>query len=302
MNSPSGHQARRILRELDISAQRLRRVGQRRNIHWIVEGSEGRSILCCYAPDRSREDVSYELKVLEHLKQRGWPVPAPLSPLIERSGALWCLYTYLPGRPPNPRSEGGHRKQQLRQGRLLARLHADMSELRAIGQRSGWQRADEGLWDRGGRPPADEVLRGFERKYSEPGRVLRSYAEKASERLSELLPQAPAPTAIHGDFAPWNLRFLHGELSGVLDFDSSHLDLRVADFALSWRGKHVHVIEGYEEESPLEPVERHLIIPIFWAWVVASAVGGIDEGNTSRETTSWAVSHLLRTPLGRESW
>ena len=48
----------------------------------------------------------------------------------------------------------------------------------------------------------------------------------------------------------------------MLDFDAAHLDLRVADFALSWRGQHGDLIRDYEEWSPLEPVEwavRH-----FW--------------------------------------
>lgn len=293
----TGLQARQVLRQLDMPSSRIRRVGQRRNIHWIVVGKKSRSVLCRYAPDRSRDDVQYELRLLEHLKRRGWPVPEPRSPLIEHAGALWCLYTHVLGRAPSARTEAGLRVQQLRQGRLLARLHADMSPLRAIGQRSGWRRADEGLWEREDKPPIEEVLRGFERQNPEPGRIFLTYADAARERLDVLLPQAPDPIVIHGDFAPWNLRYVRGQLSGILDFDSAHLDLRVADFALSWRGKHSWVIEGYEQEAPLEPIERGLIVPVFWAWIIASVVGGIDQGDTSPEMAEWAVSHLLRTDV-----
>ena len=41
-----------------------------------------------------------------------------------------------------------------------------------------------------------------------------------------------------GDFAPWNLRFQGGRLSGILDFELAHWDHRIADFALAWRGKY----------------------------------------------------------------
>lgn len=289
--------ARKVLEKLDVRASRLRRVGQRRNIHWIVHGPEARLVLCRYASDRSREDVTYELRLLDHLDRHGWPVPVPVAPLVEESGAIWGLFSYVPGRVLTPRSGIGVREEQLRRGRLLAKLHAEMTELVAMGQRHGWRRADEGLWDRQDRPPADEILRRWETIHPESGRIFRAYADKTEERLAELLPGAPHPTVIHGDFAPWNLRYTKGNLSGILDFDSAHLDLRVADFALSWRGKHLNVIEGYEGESSLEPIERELIVPVYWAWVIASAVGGIEAGNATAEKANWAITHLLRTQL-----
>lgn len=288
---------RKVLGKLGLRASRLRCVGDRRNIHWIVHGPEGRLVLCRYASDRPHEDVAYELRLLEHLERHGWPVPMPVAPLVEESGAIWGLFSYVSGRALTPRSDIGAREEQLRRGRLLARLHAEMAALDSMGQREGWRRADEGLWDRTGRPPANEVLRGWETIHPESGRLFRAYADKAEELLAELLPGAPRPTVIHGDFTPWNLRYIRGKLSGILDFDSAHLDLRVADFALSWRGKDLHVIEGYEEESSLELVERELIVPVYWAWVIASAVGGIEAGNATAETTEWAVTHLLRTEL-----
>lgn len=289
--------AQELLRRFDIRKPRLRQVGDRRNIHWIVDALEGRVVLCRYASDRSRGDVAYELRLLEYLDGRGWPVPVPLSPLVEASGALWCLFTYIRGRAPRPRSSAGVLDEQRRRGRLLARLHSEMAALGSMGQREGWRRADEGLWDRTGRPPANDILRQYEHLHPEPGLILRAYADKASERLAHLLPEAPEPTVIHGDFAPWNMRYERGSLLGIIDFDSAHLDLRVADFALSWRGQYAHLLEGYEEESPLEPIERELIVPVFWAWVIASAVGGIEAGDTTAQTTEWAVTHLLRTDL-----
>ena len=142
----------------------------------------------------------------------------------------------------------------------------------------------------------------YERECPEEGRILRAYAGRMRERLDELLPYAPAPVAIHGDLTPWNIRYARGAFSAVLDFDAAHLDLRVADFALSWRGQHDDVLRGYEEVSPLEQVERELLVPIYWAWIIASAVAGIEAGEA---TTDWAVRHLLRTGrirTHRQTW
>jgi Ser/Thr protein kinase RdoA (MazF antagonist) len=138
------------------------------------------------------------------------------------------------------------------------------------------------------------VLRAHERRAPEEGRVLRAYTDAARVRLVELAPHAPSPIVVHGDFAPWNLRFAGGTLSGILDFDLVRLDLRVADFALAWRGRHAEVLRGYEEVSPLAPVERELIVPVYWAWLIASAVAGLAAGEAS---AAWAVEHLLRTRL-----
>lgn len=112
------------------------------------------------------------------------------------------------------------------------------------------------------------------------------------------MPHAPAPIVIHGDFAPWNLRYTGGQLSGVFDFDVAHLDLRVAEFALSWRGKHDGVLSGYEAAEPLEDVEHELLIPVYWAWMIACAASDIEEGNGD---PGWALSHLMRQPTDPRS-
>ncbi len=282
----------RVLCGMGMRASRIRLIAHRRNTHWIVDTPGRRVVLRRYASDRSHGDVAYELRLLEHLDGRGWPVPVPVAPLVEAAGSIWCIFRYLSGRAPAPRSVSGVRAEQRRRGRLLAQLHADMADLVENGQREGWRRADEGLFDRTGKPPVDEILAQHERQSPEEGRVLRAYADRMRERLGELLQYAPAPVVIHGDLTPWNIRYARGTLSAVLDFDAAHLDLRVADFALSWRGHYDDVVRGYQEVSPLEPVEQELLVPIYWAWIIASAVAGIDAGEAS---TAWAVKLLLRT-------
>jgi Ser/Thr protein kinase RdoA (MazF antagonist) len=277
---------------MGIHASRIRLIAHRRNTHWMVDTPGRRVVLRRYAADRSHDDVAYELRLLERLHSRGWPVPTPVAPLVEAGSSIWCVFRYMPGRAPMPRSAAGVRAEQRRRGRLLAQLHTDMADAVEMGQRERWRRADEGLFDRTGKPPVDETLAQYEREAPEEGRVLRAYAERMRERLGVLLPYAPAPIVIHGDFTPWNIRYTRGSLSGVLDFDAAHLDLRVADFALTWRGRYDDVVRGYEEVSPLEPVEQELLVPIYWAWIIGSVVAGIDAGRTS---DGWAVEHLLRT-------
>lgn len=289
--------ARAILGQLGVRPRRLRVVGSRRNVHWVVQTTSERVVLRRYAIDRSWDDVAWELGLLERLHDRGWPVAPALTPPFQERDGIWCLFPFLLGRPRSPRTISNLRVEQRERGRLLARLHEDLADLASLGQRPGWLPAHEGLWVRAGRRDPADLLSEFERAHGEPGRVLRVYAERASERLEALLPFAPRPIVIHGDFAPWNLRYGGGVLTGILDFDSSHLDLRVADFALAWRGRHQDVISGYEQEAPLEPVERELVGPVYWAWVVASAVGGLDAGNVTPEGVAWAVEHLLRTDL-----
>ncbi len=285
-----------VLDTMGISASRIRLVAHRQNTHWIVESPTRRVVLRRYAPCRSHGEVSYELRLLEHLDQRGWAVPTPVAPWVEAGASIWCAFRYMSGRAPSPRSVAGAHAEQRRRGRLLAQLHAAMEDLVGMGQRAGWRRADEGLFDRTGKLSVDHILSKYERESPEDGRVLLAYADRVRERLTELLPYAPAPVVIHGDFTPWNIRYLRGTLSALLDFDAAHLDLRVADFALSWRGHYDDVVRGYEEVSPLEPVERELLLPIYWAWIIASAVAGIEAGEAG---TDWAVKHLLRSEQGR---
>jgi len=283
---------RSILSAMGMRASRIKLIAHRRNIHWMVEMDGRRTVLRRYAADRSQGDVSYEWRLLEHLERQGWPVPTPVASCVDETAAIWCVFRYMPGRAPAPRSLAGVRAEQRRRGQLLAQLHAAMADLVVIGQREGWRRADEGLFDRTGKPHADEVLAQYERQDPEAGRVLRVYADRMRTCLGALLPYAPPPVVIHGDLTPWNIWYARGTLSAVLDFDAAHLDLRVADFALSWRGRYDDVVRGYAEVTPLDPVEQELLVPIFWAWIIASAVAGIDVGAAS---TDWAVKLLLRT-------
>jgi len=121
-------------------------------------------------------------------------------------------------------------------------------------------------------------------------------APRASPRAPCWLQLQDRPgIVIHGDFTQWNLRFKDGRLSGILDFELSHWDHRVGDFALSWRGKYDEVIHAYAEVSPLEPEEWELVTPLWWAGLIDGACQHLLNGT---QDDGWIVRKLLqRSPL-----
>ena len=74
----------------------------------------------------------------------------------------------------------------------------------------------------------------------------------------------------HGDLIGGNVLYARGALSGVIDFDFAHLDLRVADFVWTWRGRYDDFVRGYEEVTPLPATERALLAPAYWVTVLDS--------------------------------
>jgi Ser/Thr protein kinase RdoA (MazF antagonist) len=102
---------------------------------------------------------------------------------------------------------------------------------------------------------------------------------------------------LHGDFTTWNFLFEGDRLTAVLDFEFSHLDYRVADFALAWRGDQDEVLAGYEEVQPLTEMEWQLLVPVFWCWLfkgVRQQIEDILAGRVAPHGFDWQLKHLLR--------
>jgi Ser/Thr protein kinase RdoA (MazF antagonist) len=266
-------------------------LGGRINQHWLVEERGERLVLKCWTnPD---DDVAYELRLLARLAGLGCPVAPAVAELAELGGQHWCLFPFLPGEPPSTRDPLA---EQRARGRLLAEFHADLSRIDDPGQRRGWRRCEEILAD----PTLDRVLAEHAAERAEEVRLLRWHLERARERIAGLRAWDRPGMAIHGDFAPQNLRFQNGRLSGILDFELAHRDHRIADFALSWRGKHDAIVEGYTEISPLDPEEWALLTPMWWAWLIDGACKDLAAGIWGDD---WVIRHLLRrSPLmGRDA-
>ncbi|MCQ6562865.1 phosphotransferase enzyme family protein [Paenibacillus mendelii] len=266
-------------------------LGGRINQHWLVKCRGELMVLRLWS--KTAEDIDYEVDILTRIAALGWPVARVAEgPYLIRN-QVWCLFPYLPGEPPSvvdPIAE------QRARGRLLAQFHADLNKLTGVRQRGNWRRCEEILSDQS----LDYLLSDQEKKRPEEVQLLRWHLERARERVAGMQLVNRQGILVHGDFTPWNLRYQEGRLSGLLDFELAHIDHRVGDFALSWRGKYDQIIHGYDEVSPLEPEEWELLTPMWWAGLIDLACSHLADGT---QDDGWIMKKLLeRSPLmGRDA-
>ena len=107
------------------------------------------------------------------------------------------------------------------------------------------------------------LLRDYETIYPAEARIMLWHLDKALEYFASLDLHDAETIVVHSDFTPWNLLFKGETMTGILDFEASHLNYRVADFALSWRGAHDKVIEGYEQVHKLSDLDWELLVPTY---------------------------------------
>lgn len=261
----------------------------RSNQHWLVEARGSRLVLRGYAPEPF-DDIGYELAVLRRLRDLGWPVPAPVEEPIHLGGRTWCIFTWLPGVcRPSTDSSGEKRAR----GRLLAELHDSTARIAGMGQRGGFGRSDEMIGD----PELVSSIRAYERIYPAEGHIMRWHLDRAQEAFARIDVENAETIVLHSDFTRWNLLFEGERLTGILDFEATHLNYRVADFALSWRGEHDEVIDGYEEVHKLTDLDWELLIPVYWSWIfmgVKKEISAILAGKVPPHDFEWQVKHLMR--------
>lgn len=259
-------------------------LGGRHNRHWIVAGRD-KLILRKWA-GQPLEDIRYERTLVEGLAMLGWPV-APLCEPVIIEGKMWSLAPFLPGESPIAK----HAHEPRARGRVLAELHSDMAQIEMPSHRTGWRRCEAILAD----PQIDRTLSENESVRPDEVHVVRWHLDRARRRVEGLRMETWPSIPIHGDFAPWNLLYEGDRLTGLLDFELSRNDHRVADFALSWRGQYDAVIEGYEEVAPLSPEERSAITPVWWAELIEGACRNMRH---DRSDDGWTIKKLLcRSPM-----
>jgi len=271
-------------------------LGGRANKHWLVT-ADGRALVLRRYQDEPIGDIGYELQVLQRLAALGWPTPVAVADPVRVAGRAWCLFRWLPGMPPAAPDGQSRRKR----GRLLARLHHDLDKLADLGQRPGSRRAEDVVAD----PTLIAALRAYERLFPREARIMRWHVDRARQCFDEIRPDSPL-MVIHGDFVDHNLLYQNGRLTGVIDFECTHLNHRASEFALAWRGKYDDVIHGYTEVCPLGDVDWALLTPTLWSWVflgVAAEIRKMISGAIPPHPFGWQTSMLLRrTPLmGRHS-
>jgi Ser/Thr protein kinase RdoA (MazF antagonist) len=232
-----------------------RLLGHRANTHWRATSPRGDVVLRRYGPEVTGHDIAYETHFSDMLAGAGWPVPPVIEPPKRWGGRWWAVFGLLPG------GDQHGPDQDRRRGRLLAELHATTASF-PTAQRIGWTPVREVVFD----PALGDALRFVERHFPRQGHVLLWHLDLVRQRFTEVSGDAPT-TVIHGDFHGHNVLFVGDRLTGILDFEAAHHDLRIADFALSWRGRRDEVVRGYDEAAPLSEIEWRLLTPCLWAWV-----------------------------------
>ncbi len=130
-----------------------------------------------------------------------------------------------------------------------------------MGQRHGFSRSDEVVRD----PDIIPAIEEYRKIYPNEGHVLRWHLDKTLERFDSIDLEQVETTVLHSDLAPWNLLYQDEKLTGILDFEATHLNYRVADFANSWRGYQDELIDGYEEVHKSTGLDWELLVPVYWS-------------------------------------
>lgn len=268
-------------------------LGGRANLHWRVS-RDGRPLVLRRYQEKPIGDIGYELQVLQRLDALGWPVPVAVDDLLVVDGRTWGLFMWLPGASPAVTESTSELRAV---GRLLARLHADLETLVDLGQRPGCQLAEALVAD----PVLTRRLRDYERLFPEQAHILRWHADRANEYFDSLDLRGRRLIVIHSDFGLPNLLYQDGNLTGVIDFESTHLNHRVSDFALAWRAKRDEIVRGYDEVRPLDELDWALLTPTLWSWVflgVAEEIHAMTTGAITPHGFDWQVGVLRRrSPL-----
>ncbi|WP_300609841.1 aminoglycoside phosphotransferase family protein [Trebonia sp.] len=173
-------------------------LGARLSTTWRAERGLAK-VVVKHADDQALPDWPYQIEFMESMRRAGWPVPELLAEDRVPRAAQWPADGCL---------------------RSFTR------------RRIGFPALSEVVAD----PELEAWLGVHERRVPEEGALLRECRQAVLERFASCELTAAPMCVIHGDFAPWNLLFDGGRLSGVLDFEGCHYNLKVADFALAWRG------------------------------------------------------------------
>ena len=260
------------------------------NQHWLVEYRGNRLVLRGYPVEPPFEDIAYELEVMRRLLAPGWPVPEVVEEPIVVDGRTWCLFTFLPGASCTSTDSSDERRER---GRLLAQSHDSTVQLAGMGQRRGFSLSDEVVGDSELIPAVQE----YEAIYPAEGHIMRWHIDRARERFERIELDLAETIVLHGDFAPWNLLYEGNKLTGIVDFEATHLNYRVADFANSWRGYQDELIDGYQEIHGLTDVDWQLFIPVYWSWMflgVKDEIQAMASGKAPPPDFEWQIRHLMR--------
>ncbi|MFD0046555.1 phosphotransferase enzyme family protein [Pseudarthrobacter scleromae] len=187
-----------------------------KNEHLRVAAADGVHFLRRSYRAKPHEELARQLGLMRLLRERGFPAPEVVSASsgmdhAELDSRLWIATRGVEGTPFTDASPAHVRAM----GRTLARYHQTVADLPAAVTE-----------------PA--VLVELRTRAHEDGvdPALRARTAHLVAQLTAVLPHLPR-AVVHGGARRGSLVFNGNEVAGVLDFDSSHADVRVLDLAVA---------------------------------------------------------------------
>lgn len=228
------------------------------NSNYLVDTSKSRFILTLYEKRVASGDLPYFMALLDHLADRGLPVP-PAVPdragqvIHELEGRPACLIQFLSGvsvSHPTPAQARAAAEAMGRMHRAAADFTLDRPNSMGV---DSWRP----LFERCGRD-LDTIEAGL---HDRAARVL----DAVLAAWPQDLPRGP----IHADLFPDNVLMLGNRVTGLIDFYFACTDIRAYDLAVmhgAWafgaRGENYQpeigraLIEGYAASFGLSDAER----------------------------------------------
>lgn len=237
------------------------------NSNWLVEttgrdGAGARFILTMYEFRIEVADLPFFLSLLDHLSEKGCPVPRTIHDRQESQfrlldGKAVALIEFLPGVSVSNPTPGQARAV----GRALAGL-----QLAA---------ADFGADRENAMGPSEWLRLASECGPSGLAQIDADFAQLVERELPAVVAQWPENLprgTIHADLFPDNVLMLGDQVSGLIDFYFACTDLFAYDLAVThaaWCFSNdgtqfdpavsAALIAGYEEVRPLSPPEREAL-------------------------------------------
>jgi homoserine kinase type II len=228
------------------------------NSNYLVEAERGRFILTLYEKRVDSGDLPFFLSLLDHLADRGLPVPRALKDgegvqIQTVAGRPACLIEFLEG---------------------VSLSHPTPQQARATGEALGQMHG--ALADFAPERPNTLGLAGWHELAERCGTAMDSIAPGFSARIAEELtfldahwPADLPRSVIHADLFPDNVLMLGDRVTGMIDFYFACTEIRAWDVAVThsaWAfsadgrdydaaiGK--ALVDGYQTAHPLTDAER----------------------------------------------
>ena len=228
-------------------------------IETLKDGERRKFFLRRYKRGVRREEILFEHALISHIARQGACPVARVHPTRQGTtflhrpefegaaeGAFYAIFDFLPGEDRYTWVGPRCTPRELRNaGALLAEFHSAVSTLTPPGRRAEPKIVDlldviAALWadsrTRSKGTVFDACLaQDFDRVRQSIAETLAVLHEPAARFLPEVI--------IHSDYHPGNLKFEGEEITGLVDFDWSKVDLRAFDvglavwyFCASWEG------------------------------------------------------------------